>query len=65
MFFGFSLIITRGNLDTIGASSDDDGVITRNLKLIAKTPTNADEGAGSASKPVMVHVYTAQAAYAG
>lgn len=65
MYYGFNIIIPRGNLDVIGSSADDDGVVTRNLKLIAKTPTNADEGAGSASKPVMVHVYTAQTAYMG
>jgi len=64
-YFGFSFIITRGRLDAIGSSSDSDGVLTQNLRLTAMTPTDADEGAGSNSQPVMVHIYNAQAAYMG
>ncbi len=63
-YFGFSFIICRGRLDPIGASSESDGVLTQSLRLTAMTPTDADEGAGSNSQPVMVHVYNQEALYA-
>lgn len=62
MYYGFNIIVPRGVLDVIGSSADDDGVITRSLKLIAKTPTSSDENSVDV---VQIYTYTAQAAYAG
>jgi len=62
MFYGFNLILPRGVLDVVGSSADDDGILTRSLKLIAKTPTSADE---NSTDVIQLYVYTAQAAYAG
>ena len=61
-YWGFTVIIPRFNYDVIGASSDDDGVKTRQLKGVIKEPTAADE---SSTDPAIVYVYNAQAAYAG
>ena len=62
MFFGFIIIIPRGNYEPIAEAGDDDGVIVRNLTLKAKTPTSADE---NATDVIQIYVYNAQAAYAG
>jgi len=61
MYFGFIFMMPRGNLEPVGAASDNDGVLTRSYKLTAKTPTTA---ADSETNPVLAYVYTAQAGYA-
>jgi len=62
-YYGFIAIIPRAVFEVLGSSADDVGVITRNLKLIAKTPTTADEGAGAASQPIQLYVYNGQATF--
>jgi hypothetical protein len=62
MYFGFVLIVPRMNYEPIGEAADDDGVITRNLRLKAKTPTAADE---NSTEVIEIYTYNAQAAYMG
>ena len=61
MYPGFIFIMPRGALEPVGAASDNDGVLTRSYKLVAKTPTTA---ADSETNPALAYVYTAQAGYA-
>ena len=61
-YYGMIFILSRGVLDVIGEAADDDGILTRNLRLIAKTPTSADEGTTDVCQ---AYVYNVQAAYAG
>jgi len=62
MYYGFIFILPRANLDVIGEAGDDDGIVTRSLKLTAKTPTAADEGS---TDVVQWFTYNGQADYAG
>lgn len=62
MFYGGIVVLPRFVYDTIGSSADSDGVITRSLKGIVKTPTSADEGS---TDPIQIYSFTAQTGYAG
>jgi hypothetical protein len=60
-YYGWIFIMPRGVLDVIGESGDDDGVVTRTMRLMAKTPTTADE---TSTDVVQVFTYNAQTGYA-
>lgn len=61
-FYTMVIIFPRMTLDPMGTSGDDDGIITRNLKLTALTPVSASDGT---SDPIQLYVRDGIAAYAG
>ena len=60
-FYTMAIIFPRMTLDPIGGSGDDDGIITRDLKLTALTPTAAADGTAD---PIQFYVTDSIAAYA-
>lgn len=61
-FYTMSMIFPRMTLDPIGPSSDDDGIITRDLKLTTLTPVAGTDGTAD---PIQFYVRDGIAAYAG
>lgn len=59
---GFVFQIPRLTLDPIGAAGDDDGVKTRTIRGMVKTPTSSEDGS---AEPFIGYTYNAQAGYAG
>ncbi len=61
-YYTMSIIFPRMTLDPMGSSSEDDGVITRDLKLTALTPVSGTDGTAD---PIQFYVRNKTAAYAG
>ena len=61
-FYTMAIIFPRMTLDPLGAASEDDGIITRDLKLTALTPVSGDDGT---SDPIQFYTRDSIAAYAG